>query len=171
MCISCNDFGMEEDLEKFHTYIRFLPVWLLASIVESCIKPNEKESDIDVKLFQIFLHSKIIAGNAHRYLFWFQFILDFYKLGESNSNWNQNKYQCAFPAMISEWRKIWNSFTPTSDSFPFGFMQLFTGINSRKLHETKQEGIWCWFKTIPNLPPFRNHCRKCILIPILLFIN
>ena len=25
-----------------------------------------------------------------------------------------------------QWRKIWNSFTPTSDSFPFGFMQLYT---------------------------------------------
>ena len=26
--------------------------------------------------------------------------------------------------MISEWRKIWSTFTPTSSSFPFGFMQL-----------------------------------------------
>ena len=26
--------------------------------------------------------------------------------------------------MITEWRKLWSTFTPTSDSFPFGFMQL-----------------------------------------------
>jgi sialate O-acetylesterase len=33
--------------------------------------------------------------------------------------------------MISEWRKIWNTFTPTSSSFPFGFMQLGTmGANN-----------------------------------------
>ena len=28
--------------------------------------------------------------------------------------------------MISEWRKLWNSYSPTSDIFPFGFMQLST---------------------------------------------
>ena len=43
-----------------------------------------------------------------------------------------------------------------------------TGINSRKLHKTKREGIWSWCETIPNLPPFRNHCRKCTLILILI---
>ena len=28
--------------------------------------------------------------------------------------------------MISEWRKIWSTYTATSDTFPFGFMQLST---------------------------------------------
>ena len=72
-------------------------------------------------------------------------VFAFCKLGESNSNWNQNKYQCAFPAMISEWRKIWNSFTPTSDSFPFGFMQLST-IDASNLTNAN-----------PNIPVIRWH--------------
>ena len=46
--------------------------------------------------------------------------------GESNGDWNRDKYLCAFPAMISELRKIWSKYTPTSDLFPFGFMQLST---------------------------------------------
>ena len=49
-----------------------------------------------------------------------------YFLGEQNFGWNRDKYQCTFPAMISEWRKIWSANTPTSDEFPFGFMQLST---------------------------------------------
>ena len=66
-------------------------------------------------------------------------------LGKSNSDWNQNKYQCAFPAMISEWRKIWNTFTSTSNSFPFGFMQLST-IDSSNLTNAN-----------PNIPVIRWH--------------
>ena len=40
--------------------------------------------------------------------------------GESNGGWNRDKYQCTFPAMISEWRKIWSTNTPTATLFPFG---------------------------------------------------
>ena len=47
--------------------------------------------------------------------------------------------------MISEWRKIWNSFTPTSDSFPFGFMQLST-IDASNLTNAN-----------PNIPVIRWH--------------
>ena len=51
--------------------------------------------------------------------------------GENNSGHNRDLYQCNFPAMITEWRKIWSTFTPTSSSFPFGFMQLGTmGANN-----------------------------------------
>jgi len=44
--------------------------------------------------------------------------------GEANGGYNRDQYQCTFPAMISEWRKLWSTSTPTSGSFPFGFMQL-----------------------------------------------
>ena len=47
--------------------------------------------------------------------------------------------------MILEWRKIWNSFTPTSDSFPFGFMQLST-IDASNLTNAN-----------PNIPVIRWH--------------
>jgi sialate O-acetylesterase len=44
--------------------------------------------------------------------------------GESNSGWNKDKYGCSFPAMISEWRRVWSENSPTDSSFPFGFVQL-----------------------------------------------
>jgi sialate O-acetylesterase len=47
----------------------------------------------------------------------------FYK-GESNSGWNRDKYGCSFPALISEWRRVWSENSPTDSSFPFGFVQL-----------------------------------------------
>ena len=71
-----------------------------------------------------------------------------YFLGENNSGWNRDKYQCTFPAMISQWRKIWSTFTPTSDMFPFGFMQLSTfqenneqpGFPVIRWHQTADHG-------------------------------
>ena len=56
-----------------------------------------------------------------------QIIFGIFKIlfkGESNGGYNRDQYQCTFPAMISEWRKLWSTYTPTSGSFPFGFMQL-----------------------------------------------
>ena len=47
-------------------------------------------------------------------------------VGESNFGWNREEYLCTFPALISEWRKTWSKYTPTSDTFPFGFMQIST---------------------------------------------
>ena len=44
-----------------------LGLGLLAPTVPSCMKPNGKELDVGVKVFQIFLHSAIIAGNVHWY--------------------------------------------------------------------------------------------------------
>ena len=62
--------------------------------------------------------------------------------GESNVVWHRDEYHCMFPAMISEWRKYWSNFTPTSALFPFGFMQLST--NQANDHS-------------PNFPTVRWH--------------
>ena len=59
--------------------------------------------------------------------------------GEANQKYNRDKYQCSFPAMISEWRKLWSTFTPTSNLFPFGFMQLSTN---------QAEDHWPGFPTV-----------------------
>ena len=69
--------------------------------------------------------------------------------GESNGGWNRDKYQCTFPAMISDWRKIWSANSPTSDSFPFGFMQLSTWLANDvgpafaviRWHQTANQGF------------------------------
>jgi len=69
--------------------------------------------------------------------------------GESNGGHNRDKYQCTFPAMISEWRELWSTNTPTSDMFPFGFMQLSTNqANSNspafpviRWHQTADQGF------------------------------
>ena len=68
--------------------------------------------------------------------------------GESNSGNNRDKYQCTFPSLITSWRQIWNENSPTSDSFPFGFMQLSTidagntgpGIPVIRWHQTADMG-------------------------------
>jgi sialate O-acetylesterase len=53
-------------------------------------------------------------------------MLGFLKIGEANTGWNRDLYQCTFPAMINEWRRIWSENTGSSNTFPFGFMQLST---------------------------------------------
>ena len=50
--------------------------------------------------------------------------------------------------MISEWRRLWASFSPTSNLFPFGFMQLSTdqaddhwpGFATVRWHQTADFG-------------------------------
>ena len=49
--------------------------------------------------------------------------------------------------MINEWRKLWSTNTPTSDKFPFGFMQLSTwdanqntGFPAIRWHQTADRG-------------------------------
>ncbi|CAF1488033.1 unnamed protein product [Adineta ricciae] len=48
--------------------------------------------------------------------------------GESNADYNRDKYTCTFSKMIQTWRQIW--FTRTNNNtdiqFPFGFVQLST---------------------------------------------
>ena len=69
--------------------------------------------------------------------------------GESNGGHNRDKYQCTFPAMINEWRNLWSTNTPTSNKFPFGFMQLSTNQANDKSpafpvirwHQTADKGF------------------------------
>merc|ERR1712223_856335 len=69
--------------------------------------------------------------------------------GESNGGHNRDKYQCTFPAMINEWRNLWSTNTPTSNSFPFGFMQISTwdagmkqpGCPVIRWHQTADRGV------------------------------
>ena len=49
--------------------------------------------------------------------------------------------------MINEWRQLWSTNTPTSDKFPFGFMQLSTwdanqntGFPAIRWHQTADHG-------------------------------
>jgi hypothetical protein len=47
-------------------------------------------------------------------------------LGESNTNYNRDKYICTFSKLIESWRAIWYSRTNsnTDPTFPFGFVQV-----------------------------------------------
>ncbi|KAE8295520.1 Sialate O-acetylesterase [Larimichthys crocea] len=75
--------------------------------------------------------------------------------GESNTNYNQDKYSCSFPAMIDDWRMAFHegSGGQTADDFPFGFVQLSTYIKGSTLdgmpnirwHQTADFGF------VPNL--------------------
>lgn len=46
--------------------------------------------------------------------------------GEANADYNKNKYNCSFPAMIDDWRMAFHSGSggQTADDFPFGFVQV-----------------------------------------------
>jgi len=46
--------------------------------------------------------------------------------GEANHGWNRDLYNCTFPAMINDWRNQFADNSATSDSAPFGFVQLST---------------------------------------------
>jgi sialate O-acetylesterase len=46
--------------------------------------------------------------------------------GESNANYNKDRYTCTFSKMIQYWRKVWNTRTNgiTNPNFSFGFVQV-----------------------------------------------
>jgi len=46
--------------------------------------------------------------------------------GEANANYNRDKYNCTFPAMIDDWRMAFHegSGGQTAPDFPFGFVQV-----------------------------------------------
>lgn len=78
--------------------------------------------------------------------------------GESNAGYYQ-QYSCQFPAMISDWRQKFNqaSLQATSNSFPFGFVQL--AANRNKTFSTGMAGLR-WAQTanqgqVPN-PKLQN---------------
>ncbi|CAF3486522.1 unnamed protein product [Rotaria socialis] len=55
--------------------------------------------------------------------------------GESNADYNRDKYACAFSKMIQYWRQTWNQRTNglTDPTFPFGFVQLSTNTDKTTL--------------------------------------
>ncbi|XP_018554421.1 sialate O-acetylesterase [Lates calcarifer] len=54
--------------------------------------------------------------------------------GEANAGYNQDKYNCSFPAMIDDWRMAFHegSGKQTAIDFPFGFVQLSTSEKGSK---------------------------------------
>ncbi|XP_062417050.1 sialate O-acetylesterase isoform X2 [Pungitius pungitius] len=71
--------------------------------------------------------------------------------GEANAEYNQEKYNCSFPAMIDDWRLAFHrgSGGQTSPNFPFGFVQLSTyrkgsksdGFPNIRWHQTADHGF------------------------------
>jgi hypothetical protein len=62
----------------------------------------------------------------NRILLYYTDILDIITVGESNKNYNMEKYACSFSRMIHYWRQTWNERTNgiTDIQFPFGFVQV-----------------------------------------------
>ncbi|XP_059362291.1 sialate O-acetylesterase [Carassius carassius] len=70
--------------------------------------------------------------------------------GESNANYNRDKYNCSFPVMIDDWRMAFHkgSGGQTPLDFPFGFVQLSTyrkndsqdGFREIRWHQTADYG-------------------------------
>ena len=69
--------------------------------------------------------------------------------GESNTAWNENKYNCSFPTLINGWRQEFSSNSNTNKSAPFGFVQLSTikygnmglGMSKIRWHQTADRAI------------------------------
>ena len=60
--------------------------------------------------------------------------------GEANAG-SPDSYKCRFPAMINDWRMNFNigSGNQTDNSFPFGFVQVFSRLNKRP---AKTVSLW-----------------------------
>jgi hypothetical protein len=75
----------------------------------------------------------------NRILMYYTDILDVIYLGESNEDYNRDKYACSFSKLIYYWRQIWNERTNgiTDIQFPFGFVQVsfLRIINNTVMHE------------------------------------
>ncbi|KAF6721656.1 Sialate O-acetylesterase [Oryzias melastigma] len=71
--------------------------------------------------------------------------------GEANAEYNKDKYNCSFPAMIDDWRMAFHSGSggQTAGDFPFGFVQLCTynksavddGFPDIRWHQTADVGF------------------------------
>ncbi|XP_067275157.1 sialate O-acetylesterase [Pseudorasbora parva] len=63
--------------------------------------------------------------------------------GEANANYNRDKYNCSFPAMIDDWRMAFHegSDCQTALDFPFGFVQLSTYLKNNH-HDGFREIRW-----------------------------
>ncbi len=112
---------------------------------------------------------------SHRYYWCASFSMI---LGENNSGYNRDKYNCTFPKMIESWRAIWYNRTNsiTDPTFPFGFVQvraslvrnvtssIISSLASNIWHNRYEDwrvsmdsvasNIWCWLCT-------QQCCTKC----------
>ena len=48
--------------------------------------------------------------------------------GESNKNYNNDKYNCSLPALVGDWRDKWRA--SSDPTFPFGIIQLGTDVDN-----------------------------------------
>ncbi|XP_036393345.1 sialate O-acetylesterase-like isoform X3 [Megalops cyprinoides] len=89
--------------------------------------------------------------------------------GEANTEYHQDKYICAFPAMIDDWRISFHkgSGGQTAPDFPFGFVQLSTshkgsmsdGFPNLRWHQTAGYGY------VPNLRMKRTFMAVALDLP------
>jgi sialate O-acetylesterase len=87
-------------------------------------------------------------------------MMDLNILGAANRHWNKDLYSCTFPALISEWRRLWSLNSMTNSQFPFGFVQQqawrsnYQGVEIPEIrwHQTADYGyvpnnimqVWNW---------------------------
>ncbi|XP_029027864.1 sialate O-acetylesterase [Betta splendens] len=89
--------------------------------------------------------------------------------GEANADYHQDKYNCSFPAMISDWRMAFHqgSGGQTAKDFPFGFVQLCTyqkgslddGFPNIRWHQTADIGF------VPNPKMHRTFMAVALDLP------
>ncbi|XP_054469024.1 sialate O-acetylesterase [Anoplopoma fimbria] len=89
--------------------------------------------------------------------------------GEANTDYNQEKYSCSFPAMIDDWRMAFHqgSGGQTALDFPFGFVQLSTdekgsqtdAFPNIRWHQTADIGY------VPNLRMQRTFMAVALDLP------
>lgn len=109
------------------------PEGLIACDIVPYVDANGNVGNSDTYLYNAMIHP--LVRMSIKGVLWYQGKViirkhggkgKFVFSGESNGEWNRDKYQCTFPAMISEWRRIWSQMTPTAKEFPFGFVQIST---------------------------------------------
>lgn len=102
-------------------YGTIIEAWMPKEPLDACnIEPYTNEDPNNPNSNSVLYNAMIhpLVRMSIKGALWYQ--------GESNFGWNREEYLCTFPALISEWRKTWSKYTPTSDTFPFGFMQIST---------------------------------------------
>lgn len=117
--------------------------WSTPNGLEACgVEPNIDETypqHSNSYLYNAMIHP--LFRFTIKSVLWYQ--------GESNAGWNRDLYQCTFPTLINEWRRLWSEHSPTSTDFPFGFVQLATnraettspGTPVIRWHQTVDKGV------------------------------
>jgi len=93
--------------------------WSTTSALESCGLPTDFVNEDYLQGSSSYLWNGMVNSlkrNAVKGFLWYQ--------GEANGNYNRDFYDCSFPAMIEAWRAEFSKNSPTSDTAPFGFVQL-----------------------------------------------